>query len=160
MAAVEEVGMPLRPFAKEGVIMRGRYPSGPEFVRKLEGSEQAKQRLQVLLETLAGTCRVSEAYQRLNISEQRFDQIRIDALQAAVHGLEPRPTGRPAHTPNEAELEVQHLKEQIVELEAQLKSALIRAELAVVLPQASGADGKKVLRSPGQSRRPASRKQS
>jgi hypothetical protein len=44
--------------------MRGRLPSGPAFVAKLEGSGQAKLRLQVLLETLAGTCRVLEACER------------------------------------------------------------------------------------------------
>jgi hypothetical protein len=136
--------------------MRERYPSGPEFVRKLAGSEQAKERLQVLLETVAGTCRTNEACQRLNISEQRLDQIRIDALQAAVHGLEPRPAGRPAHIPNEAELEVQRLKERIIELEAQVKAAVIRAELAVALPQAGGAESKKAEGPPeGASRRPS-----
>jgi hypothetical protein len=146
---------------QEEAIMRGRYPSGPEFVQKLQGSERAKQRLQVLLETVAGTCRTTEACDRLGISEQRLDQIRIDALQAAVHGLEPRPAGRPAQAPTEQELEVTRLKERIAELEAQVKAALIRAELAVTLPQAGGAEAKKAEgSSEGASRRPSSRKSS
>ena len=38
--------------------MRGRKPSGPAVVERLAGSALARQRLQVVLETLAGTCRV------------------------------------------------------------------------------------------------------
>jgi hypothetical protein len=139
--------------------MRGRYPSGPEFVARLEGSGQAKQRLQVLLETLACTCRTGEACARLGISEQRFDQIRIEALQAALRGLEPGVTGRPARSPHPAELEVERLKERIAELEAEREAALIRAELAVTLPQAGEVEAKKAPRSPeSASRRPSSRK--
>jgi hypothetical protein len=76
--------------------MRGRPPSGPEFVDKLDGSPEAKQRLKVLLETLNGTCRVQEACGRLGIKEARFDQLRIELLQAAVSAAERRPAGRPA----------------------------------------------------------------
>jgi len=123
--------------------MRGRYPSGPEFVAKLDGSSQAKERLQVLLETMAGTCRTGEACERLGISEQRFDQIRIEALQAAVHGLEPGVAGRPAHAPHPAEVEVERLKKQLAELKAERDAALLRAELAVTLPRVGGVEAKK-----------------
>lgn len=128
--------------------MRGRHPSGPEFVEKLEGSEQAKQRMQVLLETLAGSCRVLEACERLGISEPRFDQIRIEALQAAVAALEPKPSGRPSQAPSEAELEARQLREKVAELEANLKAALIRTDLAVTLPTVGEADAKKAPGSP------------
>jgi hypothetical protein len=123
--------------------MRGRLPSGPEFVAKLDGSEQAKRRMQVLLETIAGSCRVAEACTRLGISEQRFDQIRMEALQAAVESLEARPAGRPAQTPTPAEVENQRLRQRIAELEGERKAALIRAELAVTLPQAGSTPEKK-----------------
>src|SRR5262249_6175364 len=46
-------------------IMRGRFPAGPSYVDKLEGSAAAKERLKVVLETLAGQCRVQEACARL-----------------------------------------------------------------------------------------------
>ena len=140
--------------------MRGRLPSGPTFVEKLEGSEQAKQRLQVLLETSAGTCRVTEACTRLGISEQRFDQIRIEAYQAAIDRLEPRPAGRPAQIPTVAEVEIQQLKERIAELEAERQAALIRAELAVTLPQAGASAEKKTLAIRRRGRPPGSRKPS
>ena len=136
--------------------MRGRYPSGPEFAMKTSGSEQAKTRVRVLLETVAGTCRVQDACEQLGISEQRFDQIRIEAIQAMVDALEPRPAGRPAKALSPAELEVERLKERIAELEAERNAALIRAELSVTLPQMSGVESKKATRLP--SRRPPSRK--
>jgi hypothetical protein len=74
--------------------MRGRRPAGPECVEHLAGSQQAKERLQVVLETLAGTCRVQEVCQRLGLSEPRFHQLRQQVLEAALERLEPRPAGR------------------------------------------------------------------
>jgi hypothetical protein len=122
--------------------MRGRYPSGPEFVNKLNGSASAKERLQVLLETLAGTCRVLEACGRLDISEPRFDQIRIEGLQGALTALEPRPAGRPPRQTVTDEADVQRLRERIAQLEGELQAALVRAEIAVALPRVKAAEKK------------------
>jgi hypothetical protein len=60
----------------EGSNVRGRKPYGPSAVGRLAGSPQARERLRLVLETLAGTCRVQEACARLGLSEQRFDQLR------------------------------------------------------------------------------------
>jgi hypothetical protein len=140
--------------------MRGRLPSGPEFVMKLNGSFLARQRAKVLLETVAGSSRVIEACAQLQICEQRFDQIRIEAFQALVNALEPQAGGRPAKVWSAADVEVLRLKERVAELEVELKAALIRAELAVTLPQVAEVESKKALRSPKRSRRPRSRKRS
>jgi len=70
--------------------------------------------------------------------------------------LEARVAGRPARTPP-ADDELRQLRARIVELEAELQTALIRAELAVTLPQAGAADQKKRPRSPQRRRRRASR---
>jgi hypothetical protein len=61
----------------EETIVRGRYPSGPEYVdvQHLHGSAQAKQRLRVILETMMGQWRVGEACARLGICGQRFRQL-------------------------------------------------------------------------------------
>jgi hypothetical protein len=126
--------------------MRGRYPSGPEFVNKLSGSASAKERLQVLLETVAGTCRVLEACDRLDISEPRFDQIRIESLQAALSALEPQPAGRRPRSTVTDEADVQCLRERIAQLEGELQAALVRAEIAVALPQVKAAAEKKTTR--------------
>jgi len=131
--------------------MRGRNPSGPEFVAKLQGSEKAKQRARVLLETLSGKCRVLEACDKLGIKEARFDQVRIEALQALVTSLEEKPVGRPARPATPAEEENRQLREQIVELQGQLQATLVRAEMAVILPQVGASAEKKTTAS-----RPAS----
>jgi transposase-like protein len=125
--------------------MRGRYPSGPEFVDKLPGDAAAKERLRVVLETLTGACRVSEACQRLNLSEQRFDQVRIEALQAALAALEPKPMGRPPRATTPAEDELEQLRSRVAELEAQLRVAAVRTEVAAILPHTAAAAEKKTL---------------
>jgi hypothetical protein len=127
--------------------MRGRYPSGPEFVDKLDGSASAKERLKALLETLAGSCRVGQACDRLGISEPRFDQIRIEALQAALAALEPQPAGRRPRPPLPDAAELQRLRERVAQLEEELQTALVRAEIAVALPRVgAGAEKKRVRR--------------
>ena len=121
--------------------MRGRRPSGPEYVQSLEGSTSAKERLQVVLETIAGRLRVQEACAHLGISEQRFDQLREQALQAAVERLESRPAGRPAQPA--ADEHLQQLQEQAACLETELQAARVRTEIALVLPQVVQANEKK-----------------
>ena len=64
--------------------MRGRIPAGPEAVEYLEGSDKAKERVRVILETMLGKCRVQEACERLGICEQRYRQLRETLLQAAL----------------------------------------------------------------------------
>jgi hypothetical protein len=67
----------------EETIMRGRHPSGPEYVdvKHLHGSAQAKERLRVILETMMGKWRVGEACERLSICEQRFRQLREELVR-------------------------------------------------------------------------------
>ena len=115
--------------------MRGRLPSGPEYVDQLPGSELAKERLKVVLETLAGTCRVQEACERLQISEPRFHQLRLQVLESALGSLEPRSPGRPPKTLTPAEEQVVQLQEQLSDKEIELRAAQARAEIALVLPQ-------------------------
>ena len=108
--------------------MRGRLPVGPEYVDQLDGSAAAKERLKVVLQTLAGECRVLEACERLGICEQRFHQLRQEALEAALAGLEPGLPGRPAHTPSPAEQQVRTLEGQLARLEVELRAAKAREE--------------------------------
>src|SRR5262245_61457766 len=115
--------------------MRGRRPAGPHCVDRLQGSPLAKERLQVVLETLAGTCRVQEACRRLRVSEPRFQQLRSQVLEAALARLEPRPAGRPASCPSPTPEQVERLQEQVADLEVELRAAQARAEIALTLPQ-------------------------
>jgi helix-turn-helix protein len=117
--------------------MRGRRPSGPECVERLAGSDQAKERLQVVLQTLAGTCRVQEACRRLGVSEPRFHQLRTQVLEAALERLEPRPAGRPAQAAEADGERLAVLADRLAAKEVELRAAEARVEIALALPGAA-----------------------
>jgi Helix-turn-helix domain len=127
--------------------MRGRRPVGPELASQLEGSAEACRRMRVVLETIAGTCRVQEACEELGICEQRFETIRAAAIRAGIAALESRPMGRPPKVLSEAQAQITRLEERVAELEAQLQVAQVRAELASVLPRSGSGLGKRSPRS-------------
>jgi hypothetical protein len=112
--------------------MRGRKPYGTAVVDRLPGSDLARQRLQVVLETLAGSCRVQEACTRLALSEQRFDQLRTQVLQAGLDALEPRPAGRKPHP--EPPADVTALHNRVQELQREVQALRVREEIALALP--------------------------
>jgi hypothetical protein len=141
-------------------LMRGRYPSGPEFVDKLDGTPEAKERVKVVFETLNGTCRTQQACERLGIKEARFDQVRIEILQAALNAAERRSAGRRPRVSSPVDEENRKLREQVAQLEADLQAALIRAELAVALPQVGATAEKKTTGSPPRRGRPPTLKRS
>jgi hypothetical protein len=115
-------------------MSRGRPPKGAELVDGLESSTQAKERLKVILQTIAGELSVVDACARLNVSEARFHALRAEALHAAADYLEPKPAGRrPQQTDTQA-VEAAALKEQIQELKIELRATQIREELALLMP--------------------------
>lgn len=114
--------------------MRGRRPAGPESVEHMEGSALAKERYQVLWETLSGKLRVFEACQCLNISEPRYHQLKTEMQAAGLASLEPGQAGRPAHQPSPQQQQIAALQQQVADLEVQLRAAQARAEIALVLP--------------------------
>jgi transposase-like protein len=113
--------------------MRGRIAAGPEYVEHLQGSDKAKERVRVILETMRGQCRVQEACERLGICEQRFRQLRETLLQAAVTSVEDRPAGRPRRLEEPAEVTM--LRQQVTQLARELQAAQVREEIALALPQ-------------------------
>jgi len=118
--------------------MRGRHAAGPDYAQRLVGSELACHRMRVVLETIAGTKRVTRACIELGICPQRFEAIRQEAIQAGVAALELRPAGRPRKRAAATDAEAARLRQRIVELEAQLQAAQVRAELATTLPRLAG----------------------
>ena len=107
---------------------------GPGLVQHLSGSDYAKERLEVILETIAGTLPVAGACQRLGIGEAMFHRLRMRVLQVGLSDLEPRTAGRPRREMSEAEREKEKLSAQIGSLEDELKLAEVRHELAMILP--------------------------
>jgi hypothetical protein len=118
--------------------MRGRHAAGPEYAERLSGSDLACHRMRVVLETIAGTKRVTEACAELGICQQRFEAIRQEAIQAGVAALERRPAGRPRKGDPADTDETARLRDRVADLEAQLRAAEVRAELAATLPRLAG----------------------
>ena len=115
--------------------MRGRPSLGAEIVEHLEGSDPAKQRLAAILRTLAGQLTVPQACVELGVGESRFHDLRNQVLQQALASLEPKPLGRPPQRPSEAEGQLAELRQQTERLQADLRAAQIRQELALTLPR-------------------------
>ncbi len=137
----------------------GRKPAGPQIAERLEGSPVAKQRLEVILETIADQLTVSEACQRLGISKSRFHALRNQTLQATLETLEPRPLGRPAKPTSPEPTEANTLQAEVCRLQAELELAQVQLRLAHIHPALigiqPGADdpaGKKNARSACQQR--------
>lgn len=115
--------------------MAGRKPLGPALVEHLDGSESAKERLELILATNAGQISVVEAAERLGISEAMFYKLRNRVLQVALEDLEPKPIGRPPQVASDEERARAALQQKVAELEREVAAQSVRLELAQVLPQ-------------------------
>jgi len=113
---------------------RGRPPSGPALVDRLEGSPQAKTRLRIILETVSGVCSIPAACAALGLSEAAFYRLRERTLTEAVAGLEPRPAGRPSLKASPEAEQVQALTREVARLEMDLHAARVREEIALTMP--------------------------
>jgi hypothetical protein len=112
----------------------GRKPAGPQIAERLEGSPVAKQRLEVILKTIANQLTVPEACQQLGIGESRFHELRHQTLQATLEALEPRPLGRPAKPTSSEPAEIDELQAELRRLHADLELAQLQLSLAHVHP--------------------------
>ena len=115
--------------------MRGRTPAGPEYVYTVAGSDAAKERARIVLETMMGACRLREACARLGISEPRFHQLRTQFVEAGVAGVEPQRPGRKPRARSPLEEEIRLLQQELAALRDELRNARIREEVALTLPR-------------------------
>ncbi len=111
-----------------------RPPTGARQVHALEGEARAKERLRIVLETVAGQRSVDEACRLLGVGKTRFHALRRQTLQAALDGMEPGVAGRPRTRDVQESTEVQELKARVEALQLDLQAALVRTELALTLP--------------------------
>jgi len=110
----------------------GRKPMGARLVDGLEGSAQAKERLRVILETLAGERTIEEACAQLDVASSYFHKLRERTLQEMVQGLEPRKPGRAAKAPDVEAIESERteLAGRVRSLERDLAKSRVQTELA------------------------------
>ena len=114
--------------------MAGRKPLGPALVEHLEGSANAKERLELILATIAGQISVVAAAERLGISEAMFYKVRERVLQVCLADLEPKPLGRPPTRLTQDQQQVQELEAQVTALQRELAGQAVRVELLQALP--------------------------
>lgn len=98
-----------------------------------EGSEEARKRLRVILETISGTRSIAQACEELGIGEARFHELRRQALQGAVEALEPGQAGRPPVS-EEKDEKLAAMEAELIELRINLRAAQIREEIAAIMP--------------------------
>ncbi len=115
--------------------MRGRHAAGPEYVTKLDGSAEEKERLKVIMQTMTGALRVSEACAALQVCPQRFHQLREEAMQGALAALAPRPKGRPPLQLTAEQQRIAELEKELAQAKIELRAAQAREEIALVLPR-------------------------
>lgn len=111
----------------------GRPPKGVGHVDRLEGPEDLKQRLKIVLETIVGSLSIEAGCAALGVSESRLHEMRQEALVGALGALMPKPAGRPAKPVVETTRE-QELQARIETLEEDLQAAYVRTELALAMP--------------------------
>jgi len=115
--------------------MRGRLPQGPEYIDKLDGACEEKERLKAILDTMYREKRMLEACAELGIGETRFHQLRQAAMQAALTAIASKPAGRPSLAGLSESEQIRMQQQRIEELELALHLAQVREEIALVLPQ-------------------------
>ena len=109
-----------------------RPNKGLGHVDGLQGDQESKWRLQVILATLTGEMLVEEAYEELDIGPTQLATLRRRALQGALDALVPRALGRPRQEVTVPADEVAALRARNAELEHQLAAMRARVELAIL----------------------------
>lgn len=114
---------------------RGRPHEGAELVDKLAScSEEARQRLKVIFQTIAGVFTVEQACEILNIKRSAFHKLRGQFIENAVLLLEPKTPGRRKKIVTPEEAENQRLREENDQLKFELKAQQLREQIGILMP--------------------------
>jgi hypothetical protein len=108
---------------------------GEKLLETVSGSEVAKSRVTLMLETMAGKKTVNEACQELGIGEARFHEMRKELLEGLVGLAEPKPIGRPRQETAPSSEYVAKLENENWEMKRRFNVELVRMQLAAVIPE-------------------------
>jgi hypothetical protein len=112
----------------------GRPNKALGHVDGLDAGELEKARLKAILATITGELSVQEACEQLGIRRARFAELRHKALLGACTSLAPGRPGRPRQYDAEDNLRVTELEAEVDELGRELRTAAVRTELALAMP--------------------------
>jgi transposase-like protein len=114
---------------------RGRPHEGAELVEKLDDcSDEARSRLKVIFQTLAGDLTVKQACQALGIRRSAFNKLRSGFIENAVGILEPGTPGRKKKIISAEQVENQRLREENERLKIELEAQRLREEIGILMP--------------------------
>jgi transposase-like protein len=114
---------------------RGRPHEGAELVEKLDNcSDEARERLKIIFQTLSGEFTVEQACETLNIQRSAFNKLRSQFIENAVQLLEPRTPGRKKKVPTLEQVENERLRQENERLKFELKAQQLREEIGIVMP--------------------------
>ena len=109
----------------------GRPIKGVELVNNLEGEQDQKDSLKIILGTITGEMTIIQACEKLGIKESRFHELREKVLQSALDGLKPKPSGRPVEN---ATINLEYKKE-LDEMKIRLEAERIKTLIAQNMPE-------------------------
>lgn len=114
----------------------GRPPLDAETLsQRITASDLASERTRVILHTIAGELDIASAAAQLGISDERFRQLREQAVQGMAESLEPQHTGRKgAPPPSEKDDLITELETENQDMRIELEAARIRSEIALTMP--------------------------
>lgn len=115
-------------------MARGRPPLGAGHVERLEGSPLSKQRLALIVRTLAGELTVDEACAQMGVSPAQFHRLRERALEGALAALAPGTPGRPPVAEPPPPSRIAELEAEVRDLKIDLRASQLREEIAVLMP--------------------------
>ncbi|MFC1482412.1 hypothetical protein ACFL51_01250 [Myxococcota bacterium] len=115
---------------------RGRPALGPALVDHLDGPEETKKRLRVIVETITGQKSTEDACAELGLGKSRFNELRQQVLQGALESLNAKPRGRPRKQESAEELiaRLSELEEENQRLFDEVQLAHVREEIRMVFP--------------------------
>ena len=123
----------------------GRPNKGVHHVDDLAGDEVTKNRLRVILETIAEQKSVKEACEELGIERVHFHELRKKALQAGIAALTPKRPGRKRKVKTKEELRIAELEAEKARLEREVSTQHLKEAIHVALSRletSSSGDGK------------------
>ena len=91
----------------------------------------------MILETVSGERSIEDACAELGVSPSRFHELRREALESALRGLEPGVSGRPKRVSDidSSSERLAELERENRELEIELQASYVRTEIALAMPQ-------------------------
>ena len=122
-----------------------RPPTGPSLVDRLPGSDEAKHRTRIILETITGARSIEQAAQALDCNRSYVHALREQILTAAIQGAEARTPGPKSQPPSPEESQAAVIAAERLALDAKVALELerCRTELALVLGPRIGKAPKK-----------------